>query len=162
MMISAVIEKARLYCKHCDKDTKLPDEAVNINSRFNCDDCSRALTLICTFCESKISHLRNMYMHLKRGCKIVAPRFPCTKCSYKAKERTNLRRHIENKHSVEKCPECGEKISTYADFLRHQAFECNYQINLDSLVGVLRCNLCDYFTKIKCNLSSHMRSAHKR
>ncbi|OXU29625.1 hypothetical protein TSAR_009096 [Trichomalopsis sarcophagae] len=162
MMISAVTEKARLYCKHCDKYTNLTNVAVNINSRFNCDDCSRALTLICTFCESKISHLRNMYMHLKRGCKMVAPRFPCTKCSYKAKERTNLRRHIENKHSVKKCPECGEKINTYADFLRHQAFQCSYQIDLDSLVGVLRCNLCDYFTKIKCNLSSHMRSAHKR
>lgn len=74
--------------------------------------------------------------------------------SYKAKQKGNLRAHVERKHSIRKCLGCGQKFANYIGFRRHQLRECRKK-------ACLTCRYCSYTSQYITQLKDHIRIEHK-
>nr|CAH7727051.1 unnamed protein product [Callosobruchus chinensis] len=136
---------------------------------FVCSDCGRNYKLK--------SSLRN---HQKWECG-KEPQFKCPYCSYRAKQKMHMSRHLERMHkeldfsnmryemkkseskdtdrilSPEEdkimCPKCGKKYPRL-QLLTHVQFECGKQ-------AVLQCPLCPRKCKRDDILQSHLRNIHR-
>ncbi|KAK9893005.1 hypothetical protein WA026_023216 [Henosepilachna vigintioctopunctata] len=81
------VKKTKLRNKSKIKNVKSANTAA-MRSGFLCPNCSRSYKLK--------SSLRN---HMKWECG-KEPQFTCSFCSYKAKQKMHINRHIERMHSM--------------------------------------------------------------
>lgn len=100
------------YCR------KSPTNDLN---SYSCIKCGKVYS-----CKSWI------YSHLKYECG-KEPRFRCPYCEHKAKQRSNLRKHIRTQHLGKN--ECGKEVK----------FKCPY---------------CPYESNQRCNLKKHIGCQH--
>ncbi len=70
--------------------TYLGYEIRPLNNPFKCDKCTKTY-------KRKTSLLH----HMKTQCR-VDPVFPCSECSYKAKSKDSLRRHLIRVHNLDR------------------------------------------------------------
>ncbi|XP_075226106.1 uncharacterized protein LOC142327116 isoform X3 [Lycorma delicatula] len=69
------------------KETHSSEDDIYISGRFTCPQCYKSYT-----------QRRNMIRHIRYECG-VEPQFKCQYCSFKAKQKTNLKSHIWFKHA---------------------------------------------------------------
>ena len=94
----------------------------------------------------------NNIMHSRNACK----KLKCPKCNWHYKYRETLDIHMREKHSTDlagsmsqKCIYCMEN-SQHPRLGRGEQYKCGYK--------PYRCDICDYSTTTKGNLSIHMQS----
>ena len=114
--------------------------------------------LLCTYqdCSKAFStpKLLNSHKHRVHG---IQRRFNCDNCTYSSKEKKNVRRHKDFKHSDLKlvtCTECGESFKCTASLAYH----------MKKKYGEYReqCNSCDYKAITKAQVKNHMIKIHTK
>jgi len=130
-----------------------------MSSQLNgCEDHPNAFNIDCTTCDSLIvrprSPLTNQAMnaaaaalHTRNSCKTLK----CPKCNWHYKYQETLEIHMKEKHpdSEMECPYCinGQPHPRLA---RGESYTCGYK--------PYRCDICNYSTTTKGNLSIHLQS----
>lgn len=119
-------------------------ELYQIKKGYTCPDCNKVYT---SFGTAKA--------HLKTECN-KEPENYCHLCDYKTRQSTNLKRHIRlMHHSPEKyvCCHCSKEYTNKAHFTHHIRYDC-------PKANPVKCQLCDFHTKIPGILNSHLLKKH--
>ena len=141
----------------------------NSDATYNCDKCE--------YSTYDLSHLKghNEFVHEKVGDlddedlslddevnetdEKAQEGFPCGKCSYVARIRANLRRHVDAVHEGVKkfaCPNCEQKFSSKEHYVEHNK-RVHDKIEREKK---LACEDCDYKTPYSWVLRKHLRGKH--
>ncbi|XP_022091905.1 zinc finger homeobox protein 4-like [Acanthaster planci] len=106
----------------------------------------------CPKCDMVLGSSRSLgghmtMMHSRNSCKTLK----CPKCNWHYKYQQTLEAHMKEKHpeSESKCPYC-ETNQTHPRLSRGETYTCGYK--------PYRCDICNYSTTTKGNLSIHMQS----
>ena len=111
-----------------------------------CEECGYAATQK----NSLIQH--RAYIH-----KIGEKKFKCDQCPYKSFLRGTVKRHIYGVHDKIRnnvCDECGHAFNEKKDLENHK-------ISVHKMgEEKFKCDLCPYKSRVKNNLSRHVKSTH--
>ena len=105
-------------------------------------------------------------------------RYECDQCDNKAKEKSNLKKHIDGEHKglvvaskTFPCSQCDLAVSTSVPSASQSCELCNYKAALKSSLKIhmksdhervqYNCELCDYKAAQKGNLKRHVKSVHE-
>ena len=147
--LAARMKDIELYCVKCDK---ISSRTTTSNGQI-CGLCKTSVIYRCRICKKPYAHRQSIYKHLKYECSNVEPQFKCSQCSYKAKQKFHLQKHVQRKHSIKKCTECGEIFKGSFALRKHQVNECVNE-------AMLKCNRCSYKSIFKTQLEKHIRREH--
>ena len=105
---------------------------------------------ICELCNKEFAQYGSLYVHKKRH---LGKRFPCPSCEKVAKDETELKEHIKNKHDnpFKECPDC-HKVLASTSFSSHKKTHL--------MIKPHKCNFCGLATSEKSNLKKHIAKAH--
>ena len=161
-------QSSNLKCENCNElcDTLakyLKHKKMHIKTNSDCRYCDLSFISKANLNRHK-AEKHNIETRLNAS-KIMVPNFPfeCDKCSYKAKRKSHLSRHIINKHSdlskdessVDKttCPHCKKMFHSSSKVKRHIRL-------LHERLDRINCEMCDKSYASKTALEYHIRS-HK-
>ncbi|XP_038069918.1 zinc finger homeobox protein 3-like [Patiria miniata] len=127
------------------RDTCTPSDCCASNGKISS-------SVECPKCDMVLGSSRSLgghmtMMHSRNSCKTLK----CPKCNWHYKYQQTLEAHMKEKHpeSESKCPYC-ETNQTHPRLSRGETYTCGYK--------PYRCDICNYSTTTKGNLSIHMQS----
>ncbi|XP_066991947.2 longitudinals lacking protein, isoforms H/M/V isoform X2 [Anabrus simplex] len=113
----------------------------------------------CSKCGKKNSSKFMLYRHIKYECGRL-PAFQCPHCPYRAKQKAHLSEHVYLKHinpgkhsKPHVCSACGKSYKVRKSLLFHLRHECGVE-------PAYKCHLCDFQTKRKESMTTHMVAIH--
>nr|CAI5843245.1 unnamed protein product [Callosobruchus analis] len=134
---------ACMYCSHVAKQKgNLKLHMKNKHKHFQCFSCGKYY-----------KYKRNLYSHQKYECG-KTPQFPCGYCSYIAKLKGHLIRHIRSPYV---CSTCMKWYQHKRSLARHTKLECNKEPNFHCTHEG-----CDYKSFQKANYVRHLIIRHKK
>lgn len=115
-------------------------------------ECSSGSTVECPKCDTVLGSSRSLgghmtMMHSRNSCKTLK----CPKCNWHYKYQQTLEAHMKEKHpeSGGSCGYC-KSGQPHPRLARGESYTCGYK--------PFRCEVCNYSTTTKGNLSIHMQS----
>ncbi|KAK9502420.1 hypothetical protein O3M35_011202 [Rhynocoris fuscipes] len=118
---------------------------VRIGNKHQCPDCFRSY-----------KQKGHMIAHRKYECG-KEPQFQCPLCSYRSKQKSQLKRHISLKHwgpaNKHQCPDCFRSYKHKGHMMAHRKYECGKEPRF-------LCPHCTFRTKTRSNLMSHIACKH--
>ena len=136
-----------LYCVKCDSASR----PTTVHKRATCRLCNASVIYQCKICIKRYAFLSSLYNHLKE-CNIE-PRYKCSQCDYKSKRKGDLKKHVQTKHSINKCTQCDTIFKGSFALRKHQVNECVNE-------AMLKCNCCSFKTISNTQLMKHIRREH--
>ncbi|XP_077982090.1 zinc finger homeobox protein 3-like [Glandiceps talaboti] len=134
-------------CKHDH-----PEEAHHVFSNYTNADGKISSSVECPKCDMVLGSSRSLgghmtMMHSRNSCKTLK----CPKCNWHYKYQQTLEAHMKEKHpeSETKCGYC-QTNQPHPRLARGETYTCGYK--------PFRCEICNYSTTTKGNLSIHMQS----
>ena len=142
-------EEIQLYCGKCH----ISSRPAILYKREICELCNTCLTYQCKLCRKQYTRINSLYKHLQNECVNIEPRYQCSQCIYKGRQKEHLQMHVKRMHSIKKCTECGNIFKHSFALREHQLHKC-----LNN--GMLQCNCCSYKSIFKTQLKKHIRLEH--
>nr|XP_024215963.1 zinc finger protein Xfin-like [Halyomorpha halys] len=132
------------YCSHKAKHrSNLKSHMIYMHS----------LPYVCTKCNKGYRIRQSLYSHQKHECG-KDPQFHCPYCTYGAKQKASLKRHIICVADFPYvCNRCNKAYRIKNSFYKHQKFDCG-------LDPQFHCPHCSYRAKHKTSLKRHLIFKH--
>ncbi|KAH1002473.1 hypothetical protein HUJ04_008558 [Dendroctonus ponderosae] len=111
----------------------------------------------CRICGKSYKVARSLWRHYKYECQ-QEPRFCCQHCSYKAKHKASVIKHMWAVHSNlppvrYQCPFCSKSYTLIKNLRRHMSVECQKEKRF-------KCHLCANSYYYRTDLRNHMHRVH--
>ena len=165
-------------CEQCGKQFKFPSGLSEHTARhlkekpFKCEDCGKTFVskhilvehmrvhtgekpFECKICHMRFSVKQGLLIHHNRKHLEVTEMFKCDFCDQECKFKTDLKKHVLNKHTDHKpfsCEICGKKAKTKEAIKLHQSVHTGAK--------PFSCEICQKRFTRSFGLAKHMR-AHK-
>lgn len=135
-----------LCCMNCDFRTGSPRDLEHHNRIHTGERCYK-----CELCDFRTAWKKNLKVHILKHSGLKP--FTCNVCDFATNDRSNLRTHLRKhlkKNSASLCHTCGTNFSDPQALASHMLLH-NYDTPY-------KCTYCNYSTKYKFTLKSHMRA----
>ncbi|XP_008217409.1 zinc finger protein 711-like isoform X1 [Nasonia vitripennis] len=113
--------KFKGYCSKC----KTSVDSFSIRSDLKCSKCNKILIFLCVTCDSQFESYHTLTNHRKTKCS-VDKQLKCEFCDYKTPFNSNLKLHVDRRHSnkenvVEKlkCSKCKTEFKREMTLKKH-------------------------------------------
>ena len=139
------------------------DQEVNVKIKILSKAKKKVINKFCTKCDYKTYHKDHFRQHVKakHGDTIEIDTEKCTICDFQTQNRHELKKHKENTGHINTffCDKCDYKS------FRPRRLAAHFEETHDEGKGSFRekqysCNECDFKTKIKGDLRSHLLTKH--
>ena len=113
------------------------------------------VTQTCKLCDKKFDSPLNAKRHMDT-VHTEDGDWTCSKCEYQTNAVSNLQKHIQLKHTKNKCDQCGIQYGNLNELEEHKKDEHENRNK-----GQVPCHLCDNSFQNKLTFRLHMRDEHK-